>query len=219
MHGPGAAQAGEGEDNLVLKAARALAKRRPATILGAFRLDKKVPVAAGLGGGSADAGAALRLVAQANGLPSDDPNLYAAARAIGADVPVCLDPRPRIMRGIGEMLSPRWLCPSCQRCLSTRVSPYQPKRSLPNGRQPPSMGLPLISMRLQSFLAAIKFCSFSARNRTISNRRRSRFSRSSPECSRRCANSQDASSPACPDQARLALLSSPRPRRHVKRRK
>ena len=44
-------------------------------------------------------------IAQANALPSDDPNLYAAARATGADVPVCLDPRPRIMRGIGEMLS------------------------------------------------------------------------------------------------------------------
>ena len=105
VRGPSAVQAGEGADNLVLKAARALAERRPATILGAFRLDKKLPVAAGLGGGSADAGAALRLIAQANALPSDDPNLYAAARATGADVPVCLDPRPRIMRGIGDMLS------------------------------------------------------------------------------------------------------------------
>jgi 4-diphosphocytidyl-2-C-methyl-D-erythritol kinase len=105
VHGPSAAQVGEGDDNLVLKAVRALAKRRPATILGAFRLDKRLPVAAGLGGGSADAGAALRLIAQANALPSDDPNLYAAARATGADVPVCLDPRARIMRGIGEILS------------------------------------------------------------------------------------------------------------------
>jgi 4-diphosphocytidyl-2-C-methyl-D-erythritol kinase len=105
VHGPAAPQAGEGEDNLVLKAARTLAAVRPGIALGAFSLDKRLPVAAGLGGGSADAGAALRLIAQANGLARNDPQLYAAARATGADVPVCLDPRARIMRGIGEVLS------------------------------------------------------------------------------------------------------------------
>ncbi len=103
--GPGAKEAGAGGDNLVLQAARALAARCPGIVLGAFRLDKRLPVAAGLGGGSADAGAALRLLAEANGIARDDPRLCAAARATGADVPVCLDPRPRIMRGIGEVLS------------------------------------------------------------------------------------------------------------------
>jgi len=105
LHGPSAAAAGEGDDNLVLKAARALAARRPEIVLGAFSLEKLLPVAAGLGGGSADAAAALRLIADANGIARDDPDLYAAARVTGADVPVCLDPRPRIMRGIGEVLS------------------------------------------------------------------------------------------------------------------
>ncbi len=105
VRGPGAAAAGESTDNLVLKAARSLAALSPDIVLGAFRLDKRLPVAAGLGGGSADAGAALRLIAQANGLSRDDPHLYAAARATGADVPVCLDPRARAMRGIGEVLS------------------------------------------------------------------------------------------------------------------
>jgi 4-diphosphocytidyl-2-C-methyl-D-erythritol kinase len=105
VHGPNAAAAGEGDDNLVLKAARALAARRPDVVLGAFGLEKLLPVAAGLGGGSADAAAALRLIAQANGVARDDPDIYAAARVTGADVPVCLDPRPRIMRGIGEVLS------------------------------------------------------------------------------------------------------------------
>ena len=105
VRGPSAGQAGEGDDNLVLKAARALVQRRPQAVLGAFRLDKRLPVAAGLGGGSADAAAALRLLAQANGLAGNDADLYAAAKATGADVPVCLDPRPRIMRGIGEVLS------------------------------------------------------------------------------------------------------------------
>jgi 4-diphosphocytidyl-2-C-methyl-D-erythritol kinase len=106
VHGPSAAAAGDGGDNLVHKAARALAALRPDIALGAFDLDKRLPVAAGLGGGSSDAAAALRLLADANGIPRDDPALHAAARSTGADVPVCLDPRPRIMRGIGERLSP-----------------------------------------------------------------------------------------------------------------
>jgi 4-diphosphocytidyl-2-C-methyl-D-erythritol kinase len=105
VRGPSAAAAGGGDDNLVHKAARALAARRPGLALGAFDLDKRLPVAAGLGGGSSDAAAALRLLAEANAMARDDPDLYAAARATGADVPVCLDPRPRIMRGIGEKLS------------------------------------------------------------------------------------------------------------------
>jgi 4-diphosphocytidyl-2-C-methyl-D-erythritol kinase len=103
--GPGASQAGVEADNLVTKAARALAARVPGLRAGAFRLDKNLPVAAGLGGGSADAAAALRLLARANKLAPNDPRLHDAARATGADVPVCLDPRPRIMRGIGEILS------------------------------------------------------------------------------------------------------------------
>ena len=55
VRGPSAAAAGGGADNLVLKAARALLARRPDVALGAFRLDKRLPVAAGLGGGSSDA--------------------------------------------------------------------------------------------------------------------------------------------------------------------
>jgi len=54
---------------------------------------------------SSDAAAALRLLARANRLARDDSRLMQAARATGADVPVCLDPRPRMMRGIGEVLS------------------------------------------------------------------------------------------------------------------
>jgi 4-diphosphocytidyl-2-C-methyl-D-erythritol kinase len=105
VRGPSAAQAGATADNLVLKAARALAARIPGIGLGAFELDKELPVAAGLGGGSADAAAALRLLARASGIAAGDPRLYDAACATGADVPVCLDPRPRLMLGIGEMLS------------------------------------------------------------------------------------------------------------------
>ena len=105
LSGATASEAGADAENLVLKAARALAARMPDLILGAFHLEKNLPVAAGLGGGSSDAAAALRLIAQANRLALDNPHLQAAARATGADVSVCLDPRPRLMRGIGEQLS------------------------------------------------------------------------------------------------------------------
>jgi 4-diphosphocytidyl-2-C-methyl-D-erythritol kinase len=111
VHGPSAAHAGDNADNLVLKAARALAARIPGVRLGSFNLDKQLPVAAGIGGGSADAAAALRLIARANDLPATDPRLYEAARATGADVPVCLDPRSRYMRGIGEILSEPMVLP------------------------------------------------------------------------------------------------------------
>jgi 4-diphosphocytidyl-2-C-methyl-D-erythritol kinase len=89
----------------VLKAARVLAAEVSGLKLGRFTLTKNLPVAAGLGGGSSDAAAALRLLARANRLSGHDPRLLEAARQIGADVPVCLDPRPRLMRGIGEKLS------------------------------------------------------------------------------------------------------------------
>jgi 4-diphosphocytidyl-2-C-methyl-D-erythritol kinase len=98
--GPFANACGAPAGNLVLKAAAALGL--PA---GRFVLDKRIPVAAGLGGGSADAAAALRLIARANGLPPDDPRLAAAALTCGADVPVCLASKPRIMGGRGEQLS------------------------------------------------------------------------------------------------------------------
>lgn len=105
VDGPTAVQAGAVADNLVLKAARAAAQRIPGLRLGAFHLTKSIPAGGGLGGGSSDAAAALRLLAQANDLAIDDPRFAAAALATGADIPVCLDPRPRVMRGIGEALS------------------------------------------------------------------------------------------------------------------
>ena len=104
--GPTATAAGDGDDNLVLRAARHLAARVEGLRTGAFRLDKRLPVAAGIGGGSSDAAAALRLLARANGLAPEDPRLIDAARATGADVPVCLGARARMMRGAGETLGP-----------------------------------------------------------------------------------------------------------------
>ena len=105
VYGPTAAQSGAIADNLVLRAAHALAARIGGLTLGHFTLTKELPAGAGLGGGSADAAAALRLLAEANHLAPDDGRILDAARTTGADVSVCLDPQPRMMRGIGDIVS------------------------------------------------------------------------------------------------------------------
>jgi len=106
VEGPTARLAGPVEDNLVLRAAHALAARVADLRLGAFHLTKRLPVAAGIGGGSADAAAALRLLARVNDLRLDDPRLIEAAATTGADVPVCVAGRARLMTGVGERLGP-----------------------------------------------------------------------------------------------------------------
>ena len=106
MSGPLAQACGETSDNLVLKAARLLGERVPDLKSGSFTLDKVLPVAAGIGGGSADAAAALRLLAQLNGLALDDERLLEVALLTGADVPVCLASQACDMTGVGETLLP-----------------------------------------------------------------------------------------------------------------
>jgi 4-diphosphocytidyl-2-C-methyl-D-erythritol kinase len=104
--GPLAQDCGETTDNLVFKAAQLLGERVSDLKLGDFTLDKVLPVAAGIGGGSADAAAALRLLARANGLAIDDARLIEVARLTGADVPVCLASHACVMTGVGETLLP-----------------------------------------------------------------------------------------------------------------
>jgi 4-diphosphocytidyl-2-C-methyl-D-erythritol kinase len=104
-HGETAAEAGPDDSNLILRAARALAERMPGLRTGSFTLYKRLPVAAGVGGGSSDAAAALRLLARANDLDFADPRLYEAAAATGSDVPVCLLPRARVFSGRGDEVS------------------------------------------------------------------------------------------------------------------
>lgn len=103
--GPGAQDCGETSDNLVVRAARLLGERIPGLVLGSFSLDKHLPVAAGIGGGSADAAAALRLLARANGVAIDDPRVVDVARETGADIPVCLVSKACTMTGVGENLA------------------------------------------------------------------------------------------------------------------
>jgi 4-diphosphocytidyl-2-C-methyl-D-erythritol kinase len=104
--GPRAEECGDSADNLVIKAARLLGERVEGLQFGAFALDKQLPVAAGIGGGSADAAAALRLLVRLNSLEMDDPRLIEVARLTGADVPVCLTSTACVMTGVGESLTP-----------------------------------------------------------------------------------------------------------------
>lgn len=97
--GPQAALLPVSDDNLVLRAARLLASDRGATLV----LDKHLPVASGIGGGSADAAAALRALARLWGLPLPD---KAALLRLGADIPVCMAGVAVRMQGIGEQLTP-----------------------------------------------------------------------------------------------------------------
>ena len=103
--GPYAEAAGDPENNLVLKAARALKQKLPGLSGGEFILTKNLPAGAGLGGGSSDAAAALRLLAKENSLSLHDAALFEAARVTGADVAVCLERKARLVSRIGEILS------------------------------------------------------------------------------------------------------------------
>ena len=99
------------EDNLVLRAARHVLALKPALRAGHFHLVKRLPVASGIGGGSADAAAALRLIGRLNGLAAEHSVLREAAQLTGSDVPVCLESSARIMSGAGEILGPKLFLP------------------------------------------------------------------------------------------------------------
>ena len=78
----------------------------------AIELEKMLPVAAGIGGGSADAAAILRLLADVRGVMPDEPRLLALAQSLGADVPAALCNRPCLVSGFGEIVSPLPLFPT-----------------------------------------------------------------------------------------------------------
>ena len=102
--GPFAQQLGADEDNLVLKAARALASASGAQGGASITLDKRLPVASGIGGGSADAAAALRLLTSLWRI--DPAHASEVAPGLGSDVPACLLSLPARGEGVGDKLSP-----------------------------------------------------------------------------------------------------------------
>lgn len=106
LAGPMAGAAGPDRDNLVLRAARAFAAASGRAERFAFRLEKHIPVAAGLGGGSADAAAALRLIDRLTGAGLGERRLRAIAATLGADVPACVGSRTAWGAGVGDDLRP-----------------------------------------------------------------------------------------------------------------
>lgn len=106
LEGPFAANIPHGPDNLVLRAAQALAEAAGVKPRARIRLIKRLPASSGIGGGSADAAAALKsLAALWNVRPATD-DLHKLALALGADVPVCLRGVPAFVGGIGEEIVP-----------------------------------------------------------------------------------------------------------------
>jgi 4-diphosphocytidyl-2-C-methyl-D-erythritol kinase len=106
IEGPCAGALGEDENNLVLRAARALAETCGVSEGASLLLDKRLPVAAGLGGGSADAAAALRALNRLWKIGLGKAELAEIGRTLGADVPACIGSRTAIGTGRGDRVKP-----------------------------------------------------------------------------------------------------------------
>lgn len=134
LTGPAAAALTDADDNLCQRAARSMGGGLHLT------LEKHLPVASGLGGGSADAAATLRAAARL-GRPLPDP---AAVLALGADVPACLAGRPLRMTGVGERLAPVLLPPVWLVLANPGVAVATPAvfRALAQKQNPPLPPLP-----------------------------------------------------------------------------
>ncbi len=144
--GPYAAALTGDADNLVLRAGRALAEAAGVAPRAMLVLDKGLPVASGIGGGSADAAAALRVLSRLWDVRLPGAALLELARGLGADVPVCLASQPRRMSGIGERLAPAPTLPAFGLALvnpgmgvatpdvfRARTGAYRPAPVLPQG--------------------------------------------------------------------------------------
>jgi 4-diphosphocytidyl-2-C-methyl-D-erythritol kinase len=108
----GALAADSPENNLVLRAARLLAGRAGIVPMAAIRLTKRIPVAAGLGGGSADAAATLLALVDLWRVAMPQEELFDLAASLGADVPMCLAGRAAQVSGIGERVGPAMALPT-----------------------------------------------------------------------------------------------------------
>jgi 4-diphosphocytidyl-2-C-methyl-D-erythritol kinase len=110
-------------ENLLTRAVALLRAMDPGLRLGAVHLEKRLPVAAGLGGGSADAAALLRAARRANPDRADAMPWLEIAGRLGADVPMCLDSRPAVASGKGDRLAPLTQLPALHAVL---VNPRRP---------------------------------------------------------------------------------------------
>jgi len=159
VDGPTAPALADESDNLVLRAARRLAEAAGIAPHAAITLTKRLPVAAGIGGGSADAGAALRGLAALWRLDIPEAELMALGLALGADVPVCLRGRATAMTGIGEGLADAPALPAAWMVLvNPRVATHTPAvfkaRSAAFSAAAPLTASPVDAAALAAALAA-----------------------------------------------------------------
>ena len=213
IEGPFAAALDAGGENLAVKAARALAGEAGIPPDARIRLHKALPVAAGIGGGSADAAAALRALSALWRVSVPAERLGALALALGADVPVCLSGRPGIVRGIGERIAPAPVLPEAPMVL---VNPAVPL---------PTAGV--FAAREGPFSAPASFGTApptrprsrrrSRRRATISPRQRGASVRKSTPSSTRSGRRRPASWPASPAAGRPVSACSRRRRRRARR--
>ena len=135
IDGPCGASLQGDDDNLVLQAARALRRTYDLEAGAAITLHKVLPVASGIGGGSADAAATIRMLCGLWGIDADDTGLDEIALSLGADVPVCLTGRPAWVTGIGDRVAPLHAFPSLEAVLvnpGVPVATAQVFAALPN---------------------------------------------------------------------------------------
>jgi len=143
LEGPEAASLAGEADNLALRAARVLADRAGVSPRAALRLAKHIPVAAGLGGGSADAAAALHALVDLWRVALPVEELFDLAAALGADVPMCLAGRPALVSGVGEILRPAPPLPPCAILLVNPRTPLATPEVFAARRGPFSTAVPV----------------------------------------------------------------------------
>lgn len=151
--------AGTRNDNLVARAAHGFAEIAGSPVNVRITLDKQLPVASGIGGGSADAAAAIRLMERHTGLVLPDGKREALALSLGADVPVCLGQQPSRMRGIGEIVEPINGLPECGIVLvnpGEAVSTPDVFRHMVRRDNPPLPDVPAEFATLDGFLAYLE---------------------------------------------------------------
>jgi 4-diphosphocytidyl-2-C-methyl-D-erythritol kinase len=146
------------DDNLVLRAARLLAARMEVAPRARLRLTKNIPVGAGLGGGSADAAAALRLLSALWQVQPADADLADIARELGADVPVCLAGRTTSVSGIGDRVEPAPRLPDCGLVLVHPLVPLSTAsvfRALAQHMPAPPASAPLPILRMSDTISGL----------------------------------------------------------------
>ncbi len=157
VEGPFADECGPLESNLVLRAAHALAALAPAPVGASLKLHKYIPAASGLGGGSSDAAATIKLLIQLWDLRIENQVLAGLALGLGADVPVCLRRRPTTMRGIGDQLSIAHILPLCYVLLVNPRIALSTQAVFEKLNGPFSEALPALSRHISSAKKLVRY--------------------------------------------------------------